>query len=169
MELAWIESVEDAGLLGYEERASDTYFERAHHLAAALPGAEDAAFALARAREAAAYSAAGASEDDARAAQAASDELRELAREQTPWLRRVGRWIDPRSLVRVWRRDHAARQRRITLTARGDLEQERELVGSSDRGLNGLPTPRRRCGTARASDRVRRRSRRGGPWRGWSG
>ena len=134
VELAWIESVEDAGLLGYEERASDTYFERAHHLAAALPGAEDAAFALARAREAAAYSAAGATEDDARAAQAASDELRELAREQTPWLRRVGRWIDPRSLVRVWRRDHAARQRRITLTARGDLEQERELVGSSDRG-----------------------------------
>ena len=70
----------------------------------------------------------------ARAAQAASYELRMLAREQTPWLRRVGRWIDPRSLVRVWRRDHAARQRRITLTARGDLEQERELVGSSDRG-----------------------------------
>ena len=48
VELAWIETVEDARLVGYEERASDTYFERAHHLATALPGAEDAAFVLAR-------------------------------------------------------------------------------------------------------------------------
>jgi hypothetical protein len=134
VDLAWTETVEDARLVGYEERASDTYFERAHHLATALPGGEEAAFVLARAREAATYSAEGASDDDASAAQAASDKLRELARAQTPWFRRVGRWIDPRSLVRVWRRDHAARQRRITLTARGDLEQERELVGSSDRG-----------------------------------
>jgi hypothetical protein len=46
----------------------------------------------------------------------------------------VSRWFDPRTLVGTWRRDHTARQRRITLTARGDLEQERELVGSGDRG-----------------------------------
>ena len=47
---------------------------------------------------------------------------------------RVQRWFDPRWLLRSWRRDRAARQRRITLTPRGDLEAERELVGSDDRG-----------------------------------
>ncbi|MEQ1786959.1 MAG: hypothetical protein ABL966_07895, partial [Acidimicrobiales bacterium] len=62
------------------------------------------------------------------------DEIRSVARAQTPRLARLSRWFDPRSLVRSWRREHTARQRRITLTARGDLEQERELVGSGDRG-----------------------------------
>ena len=57
-----------------------------------------------------------------------------MAKGQLSLATRVGRWFDPRSLVRTWRRSHTARQRRITLTARGDLEKERELVGSSDRG-----------------------------------
>ncbi len=137
IELAWVEAVEDASLVGYVERSSDTYFERAHRLAALLGDtepAEAAAFALAGCREAAAYSAAGADEADAAEAVAAGGVLRELARSGAPLAARVRRWIDPRSLVQGWRRDHTARQRRITLTARGDLEQERELVGSRDRG-----------------------------------
>jgi hypothetical protein len=134
IELAWVESVEDASLVGYAEQPSDTYVERAQHLAAALGDGDDPALRLARCREAAAYSPAGADEDDATQAQDAADELSALAKGQLSLVARVGRWIDPRSLVRTWRRGHTARQRRITLTARGDLEQERELVGSSDRG-----------------------------------
>jgi transglutaminase-like putative cysteine protease len=134
IELAWTETVEDAALVGYVERASDTYFERAHHLAAALGDVEPAAFTLARCRETAAYSAAGASEDDASVALAASEELRAVAKAHASRLTRIRPWFDPRSLLRGWRQDHTARQRRITLTARGDLEQERELVGSADRG-----------------------------------
>jgi transglutaminase-like putative cysteine protease len=134
IELAWVESVEDARLVGYTEQASDTYVERAHHLARALGDGEDPALRLARCREAAAYSPAGADDEDAEQAQAAAVELGTLAKDQLSLVARVGRWIDPRSLVRGWRRGHTARQRRITLTARGDLEQERELVGSSDRG-----------------------------------
>jgi transglutaminase-like putative cysteine protease len=134
IELAWVETVEDAGRVGYAEQASDTYVERAHHLATALGDGEGPALRLARCREAAAYSPMGADDDDAEQAQAAADELGALANAQLSLVARVGRWIDPRSLVRGWRRGHTARQRRITLTARGDLEQERELVGSSDRG-----------------------------------
>ena len=134
IELAWAETVEEAALVGYAERPSDTYVERAQHLAAALGDGEGAARLLARCRETAAYSADGADDDDAGAALAAAEELGALAKAQTSRRGRAGRWLDPRSLVRGWRRDHTARQRRFTLTARGDLEQERELVGSSDRG-----------------------------------
>jgi hypothetical protein len=134
IELAWAETVEDASLVGYAETESDTYVERAHHLAAALGDGADEALALARCRETAAYSPAGADDDDVVRAQAAADELGTLAKAKATRRSRVGRWIDPRALVRGWRQDHSARQRRITLTARGDLEQERELVGSGDRG-----------------------------------
>jgi hypothetical protein len=134
IELAGVETVEDARLVGDAEQASDTNVERANHLAAALGDGQDPALRLARCREAAAYSPVGAGEDDAERAEEAAEELSVLAKGQLSLVTRVGRWIDPRSLVRGWRRGHTARQRRITLTARGDLEQERELVGSSDRG-----------------------------------
>lgn len=134
IELAWAESVEEAAVVGYQERPSDTYVERAQHLGALVPDAEDAARALAGRLEVGIYSADGADADDATAAFSAADEIRDVARAQTPRLARLTRWFDPRSLVRSWRREHTARQRRITLTARGDLEQERELVGSRDRG-----------------------------------
>jgi transglutaminase-like putative cysteine protease len=134
IELAWSESAEHAALVGFHERPSDTYFERAHHLSAALPEAETAAFALAGRLEAGTYSAEGADEEDVEVALAAAEEIRAATQEQAPLIVRVRRWFDPRSLVQGWRREHTARQRRITLTARGDLEQERELVGSSDRG-----------------------------------
>lgn len=134
VELAWRESVEVAAVMGFEERPSDTYFERAHHLAQSLPDAEDAVFTLAIRLEAANYSAEGAGEDDATAAQTAAADIRTVTQRVAPRAARLGRWFDPRPLVRSWRRDHSLRQRRITLTAHGDLEQERELVGSSDRG-----------------------------------
>lgn len=134
IELAWTETVEAAALVGYAERPSDTYFERAHRLAAVLGDAERSAFTLARCREAATYSAEGASEADASAALTAAAELRAIATARASRPARIRPWFDPRSLLRTWRRDHTARQRRITLTARGDLEQERELVGSMDRG-----------------------------------
>jgi transglutaminase-like putative cysteine protease len=134
IELGWAEVVEDATLVGYEERASDTYAERARHLGDALgPDAAPAAVALATAREIAAYSPGGATEDDAEAAAEAAAVLRTAALAQASRWTRLRRWLDPRSLVRAWRRERATRQRRITLTARGDLERERELVGSGDR------------------------------------
>ncbi len=134
IELAWLESVEEAAGVGFQQRPSDTFFERAHHLSAALPDAEAAAFTLAARLEGALYSAEGADEDDAATSWQAADEIGEAARAAMSRVQRVRRWIDPRTLVRDWRLGHTARQRRITLTARGDLEQERELVGSGDRG-----------------------------------
>jgi hypothetical protein len=134
IELAWLESAENAATVGFQQRPSDTYFERAHHLSAVLPDAEDAAFSLASRLETALYSEDGAVPDDATTAWEAADEIKAAARGRTTRRQRLRRWLDPRTLVQDWRRSHTARQRRITLTARGDLEQERELVGSSDRG-----------------------------------
>ena len=126
--------MEEAAGLGFRQRPSDTYFERAHHLSAVLPEAEAAAFTLAGRLETALYSEAGAGPDDATIAWEAADEIGAAAKERTTSWQRLRRWFDPRTLVQDWRRSHTARQRRITLTARGDLEQERELVGSGDRG-----------------------------------
>jgi transglutaminase-like putative cysteine protease len=134
IELAWLESAENAAIVGFQQRPSDTYFERAHHLSAVLPEAEDAAFALASRLETALYSEDGAVPDDATTAWESADEISAAARARTTRRHRLRRWLDPRTLVQDWRRSHTARQRRITLTARGDLEQERELVGSGDRG-----------------------------------
>jgi hypothetical protein len=99
-----------------------------------VPGAAEAALTIAARREVAVYSAAGATPDDAEVAWAAAAEVGAAVNEQATWLDRLRRWLDPRWLVRSWRLDRAARQRRITLTPRGDLEAERELVGSDDRG-----------------------------------
>ncbi len=134
IDLAWLESVEDAATVGFQQRPSDTYPERAHRLSAVLPAAEQAAFTLAGRLEAAHYSAEGAGPDDATTAWEAADEIAAATRSGTTRRQRIRRWLDPRTLVRDWRHGHTARQRRITLTARGDLEQERELVGSGDRG-----------------------------------
>jgi hypothetical protein len=41
---------------------------------------------------------------------------------------RVQRWLDPRPIVGAWRLERSTSQRRITTTARADLEVERELV-----------------------------------------
>ncbi len=134
VQLAWTESVESAAIAGFEERASDTYVERALRLGQALPEAADPALTLAARLEVGSYSEAGAQADDATVAWEAAGAIGEAAKEQATAKERVQRWFDPRWLLRSWRRDRAARQRRITLTPRGDLEAERELVGSDDRG-----------------------------------
>jgi hypothetical protein len=133
IELAWREAAEDGAVVGYQERPSHTFVERAHHLSVALPAAEDAAFTLASCLQAATYAAEEADADEADDARSAAADVAGALRAQASRWVRVSRWFDPRTLVGTWRRDHTARQRRITLTARGDLEQERELVGSGDR------------------------------------
>jgi transglutaminase-like putative cysteine protease len=133
VELAWVESVEAASVAGFDERPSDTHVEGAIRLGQAVPGAADAALTLAARLEVALYSAEGAEPDDATVAWEAAAEVAAAAREQASlgdWFRR---WFDPRWLLRAWRRERTARQRRITLTPRGDLEAEREMVGSDDR------------------------------------
>lgn len=134
VELAWTESVEAAATAGFEERPSDTYVERAIRLGEIVPGAADAALTLAARREVGMYSAEGATPDDATVAWEAAATIAAAVREQASRLERALRWLDPRWLVRSWRRERAARQRRITLTPRADLEVERELVSSDDRG-----------------------------------
>jgi transglutaminase-like putative cysteine protease len=134
VQLAWTESVEHAAIAGFEERASDTYVERAVRLGQALPEAADPALTLAARLEVGSYSAGGADADDARVAWEAAGAIGEAATEQASAKERLQRWFDPRWLLRSWQRDRSARQRRITLTPRADLEAERELVGSDDRG-----------------------------------
>jgi transglutaminase-like putative cysteine protease len=129
--LAWRETAERAEPLGYLERPSDTPFERAHRLAAALPDHERQAFALARLLSVGSYSATGADDAAAEEATALSAELTAAALERTSIRTRLAHWLDPRALVAGWRRERRARQRQITMSARGDLEQERELDYSS--------------------------------------
>ena len=73
--LAWVEAVEDAGLVGFQERASDTYAEQAERLADVLPAADEPAQVLARSREAAEFSPGGAGEPEALAATEAATEI----------------------------------------------------------------------------------------------
>ena len=134
VDLAWTEAVEAAAIVGFEERPSDTYVERALRLGEAVPAAADAALTLAARLEVGTYSAEGADLEDAEVAWHAAAAIEAAVLEQATRFERVRRWFDPRSVVRTWRHDRAARQRRITLTPRGDLEAERELVGSDDRG-----------------------------------
>ncbi len=134
--LAWTEAVEAAAVLGFHEVRSDTFDERARRLAAVVPdgAADDDAQALARLLEAAVYSAEGADDDDAERAVAAAAAVGAAARAAAPWTDRARAWLDPRPLTRAWRRRRAVGHRRITTTVRGDLEAERQLVGSGDRG-----------------------------------
>jgi hypothetical protein len=134
VELAWTEAVEAASVAGFSEQPSDTYVERAIRLGEVLPQAADPALTLASRLEVGSYSAEGADLDDAEVAWEAASAIGAAARAHASWWDRVLRWFDPRWLLRSWRQDRAARQRRITLTPRADLEQERELVGSPDRG-----------------------------------
>ena len=96
--------------------------------------AADPALTIAARLEVGIYSADGADGEDAEVAWQASEAIQQALREQTSWRDRLNWWLNPAWLLRSWRRERAARQRRITLTPRGDLEAERELVGSDDRG-----------------------------------
>ena len=77
------------------------------------------------------YSATGVDDAAALAAEAAAAEIRAAAIARTSPQTRVAHWLDPRALIATWRHDRRARQRQITMSARGDLEQERELGYSS--------------------------------------
>jgi transglutaminase-like putative cysteine protease len=135
IELAWTEAVEEAALVGFHEARSDTFAERAERLVASIPDVEAAppVRALARQLEEAAYSAAGADDVGAERAEEAGAAVGLAVRASSDRAHRVLRWLDPRPLVRSWRVDRARRQRRITTTVRGDLEVERQMVGSGDR------------------------------------
>jgi len=134
VDLAWIEAVERAELVGFREVLSDTFPERAAVLGTVLPSARDSSAFLAAIVETASYSRDGADGDDVAAATEAAEQIRAAAWAVTPFGRRVAVWLDPRGGLKRWRADRARRQRQITMSARGDMEQERELVGSIDRG-----------------------------------
>jgi transglutaminase-like putative cysteine protease len=134
VDLAWRESVEAGALVGFAERPSDTHPERAEQLAALLPSVAPAVRRLAHTVEAVTYGpddvAEAAAEEAVLAAEAIQTAAREAA-DRRAWLQQ---WLDPRPHARGWLQRRSMRQRRITTTARGDLEVERELVGSPDRG-----------------------------------
>ncbi|MGQ0830138.1 MAG: transglutaminase family protein [Microthrixaceae bacterium] len=134
IDVQWAEVVEEAALVGYRERRSDTLAERSRELAGAL--GDDAATMhlrrLSRLAELASYAAEEPDELDAELAQESGAALRETIRAQARRRTRLGRWLDPRPWLRL-RRETGATHRRITTTVRGDLEAERELAGSGDR------------------------------------
>jgi hypothetical protein len=126
--LAWIEAVEDATLIGFIERRSDTYDERARQLSMLLPHREEDTTLLARALEAADYSEEGADDAIAGLAIDASDKIREAARDLSSIKARVTRWLDPRPTLQAWRSARSAQQRRITTVSTADHEPDHELV-----------------------------------------
>ena len=121
VELAWVEAVERAELVGYREVMSDTYPERAARLAAVLPSVRDASRRLARTMEASRYSPDGADEDTVVTAQEAAEEIRAAAWAAASRQVRLASWLDPRRSVAQWRTERAARQRQFTMPTRGDV------------------------------------------------
>ena len=134
VQLAWTESAEAAGIVGFQEAPSDTHVERALQLGALVPEAADPALTLAARIEVGIYSPEGADPDDATVAWEAAERIQAGVRAHTSTRDRLNWWLNPGWLYRSWRLERSSRQRRITLTPRGDLEAERELVGSDDRG-----------------------------------
>jgi transglutaminase-like putative cysteine protease len=126
--LAWTEAAEGAAVVGYSERPSDTYAERARRLADDVPGASTESLQLARLIEAAHYTPDGAENDAVPAAWEASGVVRRSAWSQAPWTRRARQWFDPRPTLRTWRTERTRHQRHITTLPTGDRD-ERRLVG----------------------------------------
>jgi len=131
--VAWSETVEEAStLVGYDERPSDTIAERARQLAHLVPAADAEAIDLGHHLEAAVYAPGGVNDDDADAAVAGAAAVQAALRGSASRRARLRRWISPWVALELWRRGRPQPQRRITLTPRADLEQERELVASGD-------------------------------------
>jgi hypothetical protein len=132
--LAWVEALEDAALVGFRERASDTYAERADRLSEMLPTATASALALARARETSDYSPDGAAEQEAVAAAHAAEQIAVVARSLASRPALVGRWLDPRPQLLAWRRDRGTDRRHIDTVATADSDSDRPLlhVGAGD-------------------------------------
>jgi hypothetical protein len=99
-----------------------------------VPEAADPALTMAARVEVGIYSPGGADPEDATVAWEAAERVQTALRAQTTWRERMNWWLNPGWLYRSWRLERTSRQRRITMTPRADLEAERELVGSDDRG-----------------------------------
>ncbi|MDQ2648190.1 MAG: DUF3488 and transglutaminase-like domain-containing protein [Actinomycetota bacterium] len=128
--LAWTEASEEAALVGFTSRSSDTYAERARHLADTVPPAADEALHLARLIEAAHYTPEGAPPTAVDEAWHDSSAVQRSARSLASWRSRVLRWLDPRPPLRTWRAERVAGQRRITTvpTAERGTEHTTERV-----------------------------------------
>lgn len=137
--LAWVEASEAAELVGFSQAPSQTYAERARHLADDLPATASESLQLARLIEAAHYAPVGVDDAAVEAAWQASEAVARDAWSQTSWTGRARRWLDPRPTVRAWRVDRAGHQRQITTLATGDRD-ERVLVsvgsGSDEQQLD---------------------------------
>ena len=116
--------------LGFQERPSDTYVERAQRLAAGRPGADGrrrsrwpparGGHLLGRGRR---------PRRRRRRPGRRPTPIGAAARARTTRSSGCRRWFDPRPLAQAWRRSPTARQRQITMTPRGDLEAERRARG----------------------------------------
>jgi hypothetical protein len=132
VEVAWVEAVESAGLVGYREDPADTFPERAQHMAFLLASGEGAAASrsLAQVLEGATYSADEPGPEAVDRAEQASATITDQARASSTRWARLARWLDARPLLGSTS-SRARRHRRITGTAHADLERERALVGAS--------------------------------------
>jgi transglutaminase-like putative cysteine protease len=128
--LAWVEAAEDAALVGYQTRASDTSAEQADRLTEVVPGAGAAAGVLARARETADYSPDGADEQTATAATSAAAAIHTAVMAAAPLGAKARRWLDPRPDLRAWREARRRTQRQITTIDLAEGDADRELVGA---------------------------------------
>src|SRR3546814_20128612 len=90
IQAAWTSTVEDAVVVGFRERPSDTYQERSAALSRLLPGASDHVALLADRLEVSAYSSHGADDDEAEEAEEAMKAIRAEARSRSEE-RRVGK------------------------------------------------------------------------------
>ncbi|MDP1819302.1 MAG: DUF3488 and transglutaminase-like domain-containing protein [Acidimicrobiales bacterium] len=131
--LAWRESIEAGALVGFVERASDTYDERASDLVGHLPAAEGSATTLVRALEASDYSAEGAGDSEAEAATTSAAEIGDLAVQQASRGAILRRWFDPRPPLQAWRRERRSAHRHITMVPTGERDVARDLVAAGDR------------------------------------
>ena len=118
VELAWVETQEDAALLGVDATPSDTIAERARRIARRLADVADDATALSQRMEVVEYGPLGITDDasaDAAAEEAAR--IRTAARSAaSPWTR-IRRWFDPRPLGRALVGGRVRGARRVTAAA----------------------------------------------------
>ena len=128
--VAWVEAMEDAALIGFHERSSDTFPERAERLGETLPSARAGARSLAQARERAEYSPDGAGPAEVALADQGAAAVASATRAVATRSSRLRHWLDPRPELRAWRRSRAVGRRTIaTTTATGsEHEPERPLV-----------------------------------------
>lgn len=130
--LAWVEAMEEAELIGYRERASDTYAERARHLGAALPSAGAGAAAMAEARDRSDYAPEGAGPEEVVLATQGAAAVTAAVREVVTGWARLLRWLDPRPALRTWRQERSSSRRRIATVTSTEPDRTPVDVGAPD-------------------------------------